>query len=63
MHLCMAAERADHLLRSPRARSVGGDDTGTRRNLADRLLSLATMEFQDPAMTWLRGARGESRSQ
>jgi hypothetical protein len=63
MHLCMVAEHADHLLRSPRARSVGGDDTGSRRNLADRLLSLATIEFQDPAMTWLRGTRGESRSQ
>jgi hypothetical protein len=27
------------------------EPTGGRRNLADRLLSLATMEFQDPAVT------------
>jgi hypothetical protein len=37
--------------------------TGDRRNLADRLLSLASMEFQDPAVTWRRGTRGEIRSQ
>jgi hypothetical protein len=27
------------------------EPTAGRRNLADRLLSLATMEFQDPAVT------------
>jgi hypothetical protein len=31
MHLCMVAERADHLLRSPLARSVGGDDDANTR--------------------------------
>jgi hypothetical protein len=41
------------------------EPTGGGRHLADRLLSVATMEIQDPIteVTWLRGTRGEVRSQ